>query len=84
VDNKVCMKICEIKINLKSCYENRTGHPQRDGPFELVLLFAGLFTAPFARECFFYAFLLARFQVKGMSLNFLDNVFLLDLPLEAA
>jgi hypothetical protein len=70
---------------IKLCYENRTSHPLGgDGPYELILLFASLFTTPFTRQSFLHAFLLARFEIKGMSLDFLDNVFLLYLPLKAA
>ena len=49
---------------------------------ELVLLFAGLFTAAFTRQRLFYALLFARLEVKGVTLHFLDDVLLLDLALE--
>jgi hypothetical protein len=58
--------------------------PGGDGPYELILLFTSLFTTPFTRQSFLHAFLLAWFEVKGMSLDFLDNVFLLYLPFKAA
>jgi len=58
--------------------------PGGDGPYELVLLLTSLFTTPFTRQSFLHAFLLTWFEVKGMSLDFLDNVFLLYLPLKAA
>jgi hypothetical protein len=58
--------------------------PGGDGPYELVLLFTSLLTAPFTRQSFFHALLLAWFEVKGMSFDFLDDVFLLYLPLKAA
>ena len=47
-----------------------------------LLFFASLFPAAFASERFFHSLLLARLQVKGMTFHFLDNVFLLYLPLE--
>jgi len=51
---------------------------------ELLLLFASLLAIPLARQCCFYATLLARFEVVGMTLHFLDDVFLLYLPLKPA
>lgn len=55
-----------------------------DDPVSLILLFASFFPAALASQCFFHALLLARLQVKGMTFYFLDNVFLLYLPLETA
>jgi len=51
---------------------------------ELVLLFSGLFAATLARQSFLYALLLARLEVEGMSLDFLNDVLLLDLALKAS
>ena len=42
------------------------------------------FPAPFSSQRLFDALLLARFQVEGVFLDFLDDVFLLDLSLETA
>ena len=42
-----------------------------------------LFPAALAGERLFDAFLLTRFQVEGVLFDFLDNVFLLNLSLEA-
>ena len=53
-----------------------------DGPTCLVLLFASLFPAPFASQRFFYALLLAWLEVVGVSLDLLDDVFLLYFALE--
>jgi len=50
----------------------------------LVLLFSCLLTIPLARQCFFYSTALARFQVKRVTLHFLNNVFLLNLALKPA
>lgn len=44
---------------------------------------ANLLAAALASECLFDALLLARFQVEGMLLHFLDNIFLLNLSFEA-
>ena len=55
------------------------------GPVEaLVLLFTSLLAAALARQGFLQPGPLARLQVVGVTLNFLNNVLLLHLPLEAA
>jgi hypothetical protein len=59
-------------------------HWGRGGPIPLILLFASLFPATFACERFLNALLLAWLQVEGVTLDLLDNVFLLHLALEAA
>lgn len=65
--------------------EWRDGPPACDGPWlPLVLLFTGLLAAPLAGQRFFHAALLARLEVKRMSLYLFDNVFLLYLALETA
>jgi hypothetical protein len=51
---------------------------------KLVLLFASLLAIPLARQSRLYAFLLAGLQVVGVTLDFLDDVLLLYLPLEPA
>ena len=56
----------------------RCGGPGR----ELVLLFASFLAAALPRQRFLHSFFLARLEVKGMTLHFLDDVLLLDLPLE--
>ncbi len=50
----------------------------------LVLLFASLLAIPLARQSCLDAFLLTGLQVVGVTLDFLDDVFLLNLPLEPA
>ena len=61
------------------------GRLGKGGPFlELVLLFTCLLAAALASQRFFYALLFARLEVKGVTLNLLNNVLLLDLTLEAA
>lgn len=47
------------------------------------LLFALFLAATFTGERFFHALFFAWLQVKGVSLHFLDDVFLLHLPLES-
>lgn len=50
----------------------------------LILLFASLFTATLARQSFLHALLLAGLQVVGMTFNFFNDVFLLNLTLKPA
>ncbi len=50
----------------------------------LVCLFTSLLTIPLARQSCFYALLLAGLQIVGVTLDFLDDVLLLYLPLEPA
>ena len=51
---------------------------------KLVLLFAGLFSAPLASQSFLNALFFARLQVEGMTLHFFDDVFLLHLAFETS
>src|SRR5579859_8065258 len=53
------------------------------GPSLLVLLFTRLLTIALPCQRFLHPALLARFQIIGVALHFLDDVFLLDFPLEA-
>jgi hypothetical protein len=50
----------------------------------LVLLFTSLFAITLACQSCLDTTLFARFQVVGVTLDFLDDVFLLNLPLESA
>ena len=56
----------------------------RGDPVRLILLFASLLSAALARKRFFHALLFAWLQVKGVTLDLLDNVFLLNFALKAA
>jgi hypothetical protein len=51
---------------------------------KLLRFFASLLAIALARQCRLYALLLAGLQVVGVTLDFLDDVFLLYLPLEPA
>lgn len=51
---------------------------------KLVLLFPGFLAAALARQGFLYALLLTRLEVKGVTLDLLDDVFLLHFALETA
>lgn len=56
-----------------------------NGPAETsILLFTHLFPVVLARQRLFHPEPFTGFEVKGMALDFLDNVLLLDFPLEAA
>jgi hypothetical protein len=50
----------------------------------LVLFFANLLARSFPSQRSLHTLFFARLQVKGVSLYFLDNVFLLYLPLKTA
>jgi hypothetical protein len=50
----------------------------------LVLFLTSLFAITLAGQCGLDALLLARLQVVGVTLDFLDDVFLLNLTLETA
>ena len=50
----------------------------------LVLLLANFLASAFTSQRSFYTFFLARFEVKGVALDLLDNVLLLHFALEAA
>ena len=49
----------------------------------LILLFASFFPAALTRQSFLYTLFLAGFQIKGVALDLLYDVFLLHLALEA-
>jgi hypothetical protein len=51
---------------------------------KLVLLFTSLLAIPLTRQCFLDATLFTGLQVVGVTFDFLDNVFLLNLPLKPA
>jgi len=58
---------------------------QCGGPGVLLILFFARFLAiPLACQRFFRPLLFAGFQIEGMALDFLDDVFLLHLAFEAA
>jgi hypothetical protein len=50
----------------------------------LLLFLANLLAIPFASQRFFHALFLARLQIEGMTLHFLDDVFGLHFALETA
>jgi len=50
----------------------------------LILFFACLFSGALTSQRSFYTLFFAGLQVKGVTLDLLDNVFLLHLALEAA
>ena len=60
-----------------------TGHRLGRRPAELICLFACFLPAALAGQRFLHPLLLARLQVKGVTLDLLDDVFLLHFALEA-
>ncbi len=58
------------------------GHHLAWQPMTLVLFFTRFLPAALTGQRFFHALLLARFQVKGVTLDLLNDVFLLHLALE--
>jgi len=70
------------------CRQMFRGQRRGDGAvtivLELVLLFTSLFAIPLARQSCFYASFFARFEVVGVTLDFLDDVLLLNLPFKPA
>ena len=64
----------------------RNGRHREGGipPGLLILFFPGFLAAALASERFFNALLFAGLQVVGVTLDLLDDVFLLHLPLKAA
>lgn len=72
------------KIGRDSKMERATTWERRPLTTRLVLLFPGFLPATLARQGFFHALLLARLQIKGVSLDLLDDVFLLYFALETA
>ncbi len=68
------------------CRKRKRATASSSGPFlyYLILLFASFFTTTLACQSLFYPLLLARFQVVGVTLHFLDDVFLLHLAFETA
>ena len=61
------------------------GRSGKEQPFPALILFlARLFSCPLAGQRSFHTLLFAGLQVKGVTFNLLDNVFLLHLALEAA
>jgi hypothetical protein len=85
------MDYCDLPVETQlatSLHSHRTQQEKEMGHHTVaqgasVLFFACFLSAALARQCFFDALLLARFQVKGVALDLLDDVFLLHLALEA-
>src|SRR3977135_1802569 len=79
------------------CYNSAWWGPNRAGPprdggdpssliclAPLILLLTRLLTGTLASQCGLHALFFARLQVKRVTLDLLDNVFLLHLALETA
>ena len=79
------LKRMALLIKLRYDRMNSPTRMEKQGPpsewrpiSKLVLLFTSLLAAALARQRFFNAFLLARLEVEGVTLHFLDDVLLLD------
>jgi len=78
-------RISALRLETGVFQDRRTGRDSLPQPVQIsFLLFALLFSAALAGQRLFYTLLFARLQVKGVTLHFFDNVFLLYLPLKAA
>jgi hypothetical protein len=73
-------------MHLCCCLRRPTFGNKNQAPLldELILLFTSLFAIPLARQCFLDATLFTGLQVVGVTFDFLDDVFLLNLPLKPA
>jgi hypothetical protein len=80
VDRSAKIALIFLKKINTSCHQ--TVHSISENA--LVLLFTSLLTIPLPRQCFLDATLLTGFQVVGVTFDFLDDVFLLNLPLKPA
>ncbi len=72
-----------LQLNLMGARLSRAA-PGGSGSSCLILFLARLLTRPLASQRCFHAFFLAGLQVKGVTLDLLDDVFLLHLAFEAA
>jgi hypothetical protein len=79
VDMKSLMQLNVVGARIEQ------GHSGRERPFiALILFFACLFSSALPSERSFYTFFFAGLQVEGVTLDLLDDVFLLHLALETA
>ena len=72
-----------MSARLISAKRRHEGHNQSCGPEVSVLLFARFLAGAFARQRFFHPLLFAGLQVKGVTLDFLNDVLRLHFTLEA-
>jgi hypothetical protein len=75
-----------VRLNSVGAVLSRAA-PGRSGSFfdrSLVLFLASLFAGPLTSQRGFHTLFFAGLQVKGVTLDLLDNVFLLHLAFEAA
>ena len=79
----VVARSCDPVFTL-NCDKVFEGHNHGCGPPGLILLFACFLAGSLTGQRFLHPFLLARFQVKGVTFYFLNNVLRLHFPLEAA
>jgi hypothetical protein len=66
------------------CQDQKAAASERRLPEGLILFLTSLFTAALTSQGFFYALLFTGLQIERMTLHFFDDVFRLNLALEAA
>jgi hypothetical protein len=73
-----------LQLNMVGARLSRAA-PGRSGPLlPLILFFARFLSGALTSQRSLHTLFFARLQVKGVTLNLLDNVLLLHLALEAA
>jgi hypothetical protein len=73
-----------LQLNMVGARSSRAAPGRSGSLLRLVLFFTCLFSCALPSQRSLYTLLFAGLQVKGVSLDLLDNVFLLHLALEAA
>ena len=73
-----------LQLNVVGARLSRAARGTEQPFIALILFFPCLLAGPLARERGLYTLLLAGLQIKGVTLDLLNYVFLLHLALEAA
>jgi hypothetical protein len=74
-----------VGVPPKECHvRNNEGRTEKRPSSLLFRFFTSFLPAAFTRQSFFHALLLAGFQIKGVPLYLLDDVFLLHFTLKAS
>jgi len=80
--------MCIREPRIPSGWQNSSAKAARNSGAPRVWLLISLFTSllaiPLACQCCLHATLFTGLQIVGVTLDFLDNVFLLNLPLKPA
>jgi hypothetical protein len=73
-----------LQLNMVGARSSRAAPGRSGSLLRLILFFACLFSRALPSQRSLYTLLFAGLQVKGVTLNLLDDVFLLHLALKAA